>query len=393
MVKERYDIIIYGAGAKARKLYSMISQLPINIKTFAVSQDQKAIGEFIEGLPVKSIADFTEHKDRTIVLIGVSEKFLPEINEQLNNLGFENVIPYPSNTFDLYPLIDFDFDNRQKKYKKLCIILAGYKEFLWDNVFHRLSAFMPDDVDVCVLSSGIYNPKLSELCRQNDWSYLRTHVNCVTLIQNLAIILHPNAEMIYKIDEDIFITKYFFSETLNVYNKINTDTRYYVGFVAPIIPINAYGHIRVLERLGLIETFENKFNKAKYLSNVSNQIESNPDVAKFFWGDGGFVPHLDKMAEMFYDDDIRFSICPIRFSIGAVLFSRSLWADMGGFKVIKGNPCMGVDEEQLCSYCITQSKIIAVAEKTVVGHLSFGSQNAEMKKYYLEHSDRFRLIY
>ena len=99
------------------------------------------------------------------------------------------------------------FENRMKSKEKICFILAGYKEFSYDIVFSRIKKFVPKDVEVCILSSGKYSEKLSKIASDNDWSYLSTEINNVSLVTNLAISLHPEADYIFKMDEDIFITK------------------------------------------------------------------------------------------------------------------------------------------------------------------------------------------
>ena len=152
----------------------------------------------------------------------------------------------------------YKFHNRRKNSSLLVMILAGYKPFLWDNVFARIKAFAPDDADVCVISSGKYDSTLAEFAEKNNWSYLSTKRNCV-LAQNKAILLHPSAEFIYKIDEDIFTTKNSFSVMMNTYRKVIADGLYEPGFVAPLLPINAYAHVRVLEKLGLTEIYTQKF--------------------------------------------------------------------------------------------------------------------------------------
>ena len=50
---------------------------------------------------------------------------------------------------------------------------------------------------------------------------------------------------------------------------------------------------------------------------------------------------------------------------------------------------MGLDEEFLCNLATTYSKVIVVSERQVVGHLSFGNQNSDMKKYFFENNDLF----
>ena len=100
-----------------------------------------------------------------------------------------------------------------------------------------------------------------------------------------------------------------------------------------------------------------------------------------------------KQEEIFVDkklneSDFSYSSSPIRFSIGAILYHRSLWEDMNYFKVdiTKG---MAVDETQICEYCMSKSKAIVIAENTCVGHLSFGLQNNVMEEFFKENQDRF----
>lgn len=216
----------------------------------------------------------------------------------------------------------YKFHDRRKNSSTLILILAGYKPFLWDDVFGRIKAFAPSEADVCIISSGVYDETLAEIAEKNGWSYLSTKRNCVTLIQNKAIFLHPSAEFIYKIDEDIFTTRNSFSIMMDTYRKVIADGLYEPGFVAPLLPINAYAHVRVLEKLGLTEIYTQKFEKPKYYCSRTRKIEADPEAAKFFWGEGCFVPSIDEMAERFCFGDLEYRACPIRFSIGFILFRR-----------------------------------------------------------------------
>ncbi|MBQ1994268.1 MAG: hypothetical protein II243_07375, partial [Lachnospiraceae bacterium] len=96
----------------------------------------------------------------------------------------------------------YKFKDRRKKSNKVCIVLAGYKPFLYDITFKRIKKFIPDDIDVCVVTSGMYSEDIYNRCKKNHWSYLSTKENNVALVQNLAIHLHPEAQYIYKLDED-----------------------------------------------------------------------------------------------------------------------------------------------------------------------------------------------
>ncbi len=283
------------------------------------------------------------------------------------------------------------FIDRKKDSKDLCIILAGYKEFLYDDVLGRVKTFAPETMDICVLSSGIYSEKLNQICEENNWSYLSTEQNNISLIQNVAINLHPQAQYIYKIDEDIFITEHYFGNLKEAY-ILAQEGDYAPGVVAPLIPVNGYGHKRILQKLGLEDVYYEKFGeKSKYIAGQPRFIESNPEVAKFFWGDGEVIPTIDTLNAQFSKEEKKVNPCAIRFSIGAILFERSLWELMDHFNVEFEGAGLGVDEVQICNFCILNSKPLMVSENVVVGHLSFGPQNKAMFEYYKEHREKFSI--
>lgn len=279
------------------------------------------------------------------------------------------------------------FRNRSKGYTQLLIVLAGYKEFSYTAVFSRIQRYLEKEIDVCVVSSGKYSEKLEAICQENQWSYLSTKENNVGLVQNVAIKLHPKAEYIFKLDEDIFITKKYFANMLKAY-KHAEQCDYNPGLVAPILPINGYGYMRILEKCNLTGLYTERFGRPKYTSESSEPIISNPDVAQFFWA-GGVVPSIDELNTQFSASPIEERPCPIRFSIGAVLFKRSLWEEMRYFSVNRWNAGMGKDEEKICLHCCLKSRPVMVSENIVVGHLSFTEQNAVMREYYTEHEEEF----
>lgn len=286
---------------------------------------------------------------------------------------------------------NYKFINRKKDSDKLCIVLAGYKEFLYDDVFGRIKKYVPNDVDVCIVSSGLYSDKLNAIAEKNNWSYLSLRQNKVTLAQNVAINLFEKAKLIYKLDEDIFVTKHFFSELLKTYNRATEESTYRVGFVAPLIPISGYAHVRVLEKTNLLKKYEKRFGRAQHNWDTEGKVVTNPDIAKFLWGETEKkLRDIDALDEEFSKQPFSYSICSIRFSIGAILFSRELWESMGRFEVVSGTN-MGRDEIQLCNYLLADSRAIFVSENTVVGHFSFGKQTAAMKDFYDNNRDIFEV--
>lgn len=284
----------------------------------------------------------------------------------------------------------YKFEGKVKNKDKVCFILAGYKTFLYDSIFNRIKKYVPNDVEVCILSSGKYCEDLSKIAKSNDWSYISTKRNNVALIQNVAINHFKNAKYIYKLDEDIFVTEGYFETMLKTLNECEKSGEYQVGFIAPTIPINGFGNMLVLKRFELIDTYTELFEKPLYAAGPSRMIESNPDVAKFFWGDKDYLPQLDEMNKIVSEDEFDYVACPIRFSIGAILFKRETWENMGMYKVMDGAG-MGVDEQQFCDYCMSTSHAIIVSKNSIVGHLSFGKQNSTMEEYYKNNKNFFDL--
>ena len=285
---------------------------------------------------------------------------------------------------------NYKFIDRKKNSDTVLIILAGYKSFVWDSIFERVEKFVPKNIDVCICSSGLYNEKLASIAAKNNWSYLSTNRNNVALVQNVAIKLHEKAKWIYKMDEDIFVTNGVFEILKQTYEKALDEKLYEPGFVAPLIPVNVYGHVRVLDKLGLLATYEKMFEKTGYTPFQKLKVWRDPEVAKFFWGNGNFVPSIDDMAIKFKNNDkIQYRACPIRFSVGFVMFSRKYWQNLGMFEVGISGVGMGVEEVQMCNRSTCNSEAIIVSENSVVGHLSFGPQNKGMKEYYLSNPEKF----
>ena len=280
------------------------------------------------------------------------------------------------------------FIDRSKNKEKMCMVLAGYKEFLYSAVFGRIEKYMSEDIDVCIITSGKWSDIIANMCEKNGWSYLSTKENDVSLVQNVAILKHPSAKYIFKLDEDIFITKNYYQKMYDAYLKA-TNENYTPGVIAPLIPVNGFGYLHILQKISAVHEYEERYGKAKYSTTPKDPIQANPEVAKFMWGNQNVVPTIDILNKKFEQDYSDVIPCPIRFSIGAILFKRTLWEDMNYFRVVKGTNSLGVDEADMCNFCCYNSRPLMVTENTVVGHLSFGPQNLEMKKYFEQHPNLF----
>ncbi len=270
---------------------------------------------------------------------------------------------------------EYHFTNRSQGREKLLMVLAGYKEFLWDAVFARICNYVPEDVDVCVLTAGYCNKALEELCEDKGWSYFWTKENRLAQTQNLAIMSHPEAKWIYKMDEDIFVTPGMFQELMRVYRKIQKEKKYDIGIVAPQINVNGYSYNRILEYLNCREEYEEIFGEAY---SGGNNIFFCGEAAEYMWKKtlplNGFAKRMEKEAE-------EYSICWCRFSIGCFLMRREFWQDMHGFMTAPEG-VLGSDEEYLCRFCVNSFRAIIVAERATAGHFSYGRQTEHMKNFY-----------
>jgi hypothetical protein len=258
-------------------------------------------------------------------------------------------------------------------------------------VFGRIEKYTPEDFDVLVMTSGKDSPEMRELCEKNHWSYVSTVRNNVSLVLNLGISLFPEAKYIWKIDEDIILTEGCFKRMKETYAFLEKETRYEVGFVTPILNVNGYGYVPLLESLGMAEKWEERFGELRitdcYTHHVT--IHDSPEAALFIWGkDNEELKDIDVIARKLDAMEFKYSICPVRYSIGFIMFSRRNWLRMELFPVTSKQN-LGADEEHLCQFCMMHARVMAVAENAVAGHLSYGPQHKVMEKYYKENEQLF----
>lgn len=345
------------------------------------------------GKAVYNFADIKEECRQGLIVI--CSIYYSEIARTLMESGFRPGVDFISaNTFLVVcSYADYReraqvFDNRQTGGAEMLVVLAGYKPLLWEDVFSRLRAYLPPRIDVVIVTSGLVSQELRDLCAQNGWSYLATAVNNVSLVQNVAITLFPQARYIYKMDEDIFVTKGCFEALRAAAEAAEGECR--VGFVTPLIPINGYGYRRLLEATGLLEEWQERFGPPRLTNSYSHHtdIYYNPQAAEFMWSHPR-LKDIDALAQELAARPLRYSLCPVRYNIGLIAFPRDIWRQMNKF------PCwpyynMGSDEEYFCVSCMQNAWGIVVAENALVGHFSFAYQYDTMEAYYHAHREQFR---
>jgi hypothetical protein len=267
------------------------------------------------------------------------------------------------------------FVDRRGGSDKLIVILAGYKSYLWPYTLARLERHIPDGFDVCLVSPAVESAELDRMAERRGWSRLVTRRNQVALAQNLAILAHPAAEWIYKVDEDVLIGDGFFAKLLDGYRRVEADGRHRVGFCAPILNVNGFSYRLFLEHLGLESEYAERFGE---LTQACMGVRAYDDGAAARWLWERTVP-FDAVAARFSDRAFGYSPVPHRFSIGATLMRRDLWEHMHGFTVDPAGPGIGDDEAQLCMVCTDTSRVATVLHDVLAGHFSFGPQEAVMR--------------
>ena len=385
------DISVWGMGTMYLLHETEINRHFPNVARFIVTEKEN---DSFRGKEVISLEDGIPQDSFVIV----SSIYYKEIYKNLIDMGrlpgedflhVETLMAMCSLSLGIDETCQFTDCRKGSEY--LLIVLAGYKEFVWESVFGRLRAFVPKDIDVCIVTSGLVNSGLQDMCEEYQWSYLSTSRNNVSMAVNTAIWKHSDAQYVYKMDEDIFLTKGVFEILKDTYQAVSEKGRYEVGFVTPLIPINGYGHVRLLEIFDAVDLWQERFGELKYTNLTHHRnICENPETARFMWGEGNQAMNdLDRMQQILSHREFCYSICPIRYSIGFILFHRNSWIRMEGFPAVVGN--MGMDEEAFCQFCVLHSYAMIVAENAVVGHLAFGPQNKAMEQYYYDNKERFML--
>ena len=289
----------------------------------------------------------------------------------------------------------YRFIDRSKGSEDLFIILAGFQEYYWNGITERVKLCEEvyqkeknQNIDVCVcVPQGMDNlQRLEEICEINNWSYLWIDEDLLAKVQNTAIKLHPNAKWIFKIDEDIILPNDYIANMKNAYLKAEDTMFVEPGLLVPCINVNAYGVIPFLRALGIEQEYSEKFGRYAFGAPYNrayhgDKIHSEPEVGKWIWQKS--VP-FDNIAKIISDENRgKIGWCANRFSIGAILLKRDFWELIGGFEVgIEGE--MGLEEEQINSFCAAKNCGIFVAEDIFVGHLGFGKQKEVVKEFYLE---------
>jgi hypothetical protein len=238
--------------------------------------------------------------------------------------------------------------------------------------------FAPPEAAVCVVTAGKFVENIDLICRSAGWTYLSVSKNKTGLALNKAIQLHPAAKWIFKMDEDIFVSKNFFKSLRKGYDDIASEGEYNPGFCAPTINVNGVTYVSFLKHLGLSEDYVRDFGELKVACN-GVRAQADPSAAVWLWRRS--LPLDKKAAEFSNELTVKSNFAQMigtRFSIGAILMERSFFDEIGGFRSAWRQGILGVDEEALCAACINFSRPMFYLSNVFAGHFSFFMQESAM---------------
>ncbi len=272
--------------------------------------------------------------------------------------------------------------------KQMLYVLAGYKPYLWKDVFERIKAFQTNDLEVCIGSSGKYCEELSKICKENDWVYVSTKLNHVCVISNVIMRLFDKAEYIFKLDEDIYLPKDYFADMITAYERIEKDATGIIGYICPVLPLGFYGMHDFLIENNCLDEYESRFGKHYIGGRAANPAFKSPcGIDEFIWEKMGV---FDDCAKKYSERGFSYEACATRSGIAAILFKRDFWNELGG---LKRNFGIGVgdlgDEGQITSFCALQSKIMYCVNNILVGHFAFGGSEQSMLEFKERHPEIF----
>ncbi len=261
-----------------------------------------------------------------------------------------------------------------------------------DKVFGRVIKYIENNIDVCVVQPGSSeNFHLKSLCKKYGRSYLYSKENRLALSQNLAIKWHPNAEFIYKINEDVFITEWFFRKLKKKYKLSIQCSDYIPWAISPVVNINPATYKFFLQKINKVEDYESIFGEHPskvWCKTRYEKIYKSWPVAKYIRENS---LGLDNVNAQYFDKlsiNSEYSAIAVYYAIWCFMFHRSIWEDFWWFFVApKGK--LWQEERKFLENCMLNSRPIILCENCLCGHFWFQHQKNDMKNFFEKNKDKF----
>jgi hypothetical protein len=270
------------------------------------------------------------------------------------------------------------FDDRVTGAPTVACFVAGKNVDVWDRILPRLPR-AGSDVDVCITTPGSMRSKLRDLCGEFDWSYLGTATADASLAQNICYRLHPDAETIVKLDDDVWLLPDTVEKLVDDLHELKAESSSPPGFLAPVMPLHVSCYRWVLARLGHLEAFQNRFGPS-FGSDLDAAIEHSPEAARWMWQ---MTAPLNKTAERLSADGRQLWSCDSAPGIGAMAFERSFWQDVGYLPVhrgrlVAGRLTAGSDEIHLVTEARLRSRPGCFTSSAFAGRFAHADQYGAM---------------
>lgn len=386
--KLEQPIVLWGIGSQTKEVIGWLKQNGYQERLLFIADNFKCVFyQEYEGIPVRDPDALNRLEPGSFCVI-LSINYAEDVWRQLGAYGVTEIYNLRNLQEKMVRYryeIPYHFTDRSRGKRYLCYILAGYEEALWEDTIGRIVAFQEKDFDYCLVSSGKYEERLEKIAEENGWSYLYTEQNQVCFVQNQVIELHPSAEYILKMDEDIFVGRGFFRQMIQGYHKIEEEGEYQIGFVVPVVPLNCCGYVTYLKLIDKLREYEVRFGRA--YKNRFSAIFSIAGTAGFLWDT---MDSFDQMAERFLANS-GYGILDCYYNIGCIMFSRKRWMMMGKWPEVPGESGMGRDEAYICQDNDKKDMAIYELYQVLAGHLAFGYQKKEMLEYYRRNHDKFAI--
>lgn len=127
--KAQEQIIIYGAGMIGRRILEKLTycENPANVISFAVTKKEENYSSY-KNVPIREIGELLHFNKTVCVIIGTTEIYQKEIRDNLERLGFENILaaPYGIDKDENY-YKKLTYENRKEEIKKWYELTTGHK--------------------------------------------------------------------------------------------------------------------------------------------------------------------------------------------------------------------------------------------------------------------------
>ncbi len=269
------------------------------------------------------------------------------------------------------------FENRSRSCDNLILIFIEANSNNWNITLSKIKEGIDIskeqfDVCICVFNSNEYNcnlKRLKEIAHENSWSILFTYEKQESIALETAINLHPVANWIYKIDDNILVPSNYFEQLKLAYKHSVEAMPIYPGFLLPCVDVSTTGSISFLKAINQWNLFVNQFDKnGFYLKENNCPFLLEPflkDKKIISWIDERTTPFEEVANIVFNNNHDELLWTPFKVSTEAILFERAFAEGVKKFNVGTIGSFY-LNDDQLNGYCMANNLGIYIDESLLV---------------------------